>query len=155
MDEKQLSDKATGILKNRLSKSKDIPSKAASDEVETILREVHQRVRKSSSSSSILSQSSLYLCRVLVHLKEEDAVVRIYGETLDDYMSRKASQANYTFFQDFVRHFPALGSKCRDNILTSSSKAVNTYRRCQAFQLLGMVLNQPNKVCILSSFMLD
>ena len=149
MDEKQLSDKAAGILKNRLAKSKDIPSEATSDEVETILREVHQRARKSHSSGPILSQSSLYLCRVLVHLKEEDAVVRIYQESWDDYMSRKASQTNYAFFQDLVRHFPAIASKFRDSILSSSTKAVNAYRRCQAFQLLGVVLSQPSKVCIL------
>ncbi|KIM59218.1 hypothetical protein SCLCIDRAFT_10017 [Scleroderma citrinum Foug A] len=145
MDEKQLSDKAAGILKNRLAKSKDIPSEATSDEVETILREVHQRARKSHSSGPILSQSSLYLCRVLVHLKEEDAVVRIYQESWDDYMSRKASQTNYAFFQDLVRHFPAIASKFRDSILSSSTKAVNAYRRCQAFQLLGVVLSQPSK----------
>ncbi|KAL4076956.1 DNA polymerase phi-domain-containing protein [Scleroderma yunnanense] len=152
MDEKQLSDKATGILKNRLAKSKDIPPNAASDEVETILHEVHQRARKSHSSGPILSQSSFYLCRILIHLKKEDVVVRIYQESLDDYMSRKASQANYAFFQDFIRHFPVLGLRLRDGILSASFKAVNTYRRCQAFQLLSIVLNQPNKVCICCPF---
>ncbi|KAI6150287.1 DNA polymerase phi-domain-containing protein [Pisolithus tinctorius] len=147
MDEKQLSDKAKGILKNRLAKSKDVPINATRDEVETILREVHQRARKSHSPDnlSVLSQSSLYLCRVLVQLNEDDGVVRIYQESLDDYMSRKASQANFSFFQDFVRRFPVLGSQFRDPVLTASSNAVNSYRRCQAFQLLSIILSQPSK----------
>lgn len=156
MDEKQLSDKAKGILKNRLAKSKDVPTKARRDEVETILREIHQRVRKSHSADnlSVLNQSSLYLCRVLVQLNEDDCVVRIYQESLDDYISRKASQANLSFFQDFVRRFPALGSRFRDPVLAASSNAVNSYRRCQAFQLLNVILSQHGKddQAITSSF---
>ncbi|KAI6006406.1 DNA polymerase phi-domain-containing protein [Pisolithus marmoratus] len=147
MDERQLSDKTKGILKNRLTKSKDIPTNAAHDEVETILREVHQRVRKvhSADNLSVLSQSSLYLCRILVQLNEDDGVIRIYQESLDDYISRKASQANINFFQDFVRRFPVLGSKFREPVLAASSNAVNSYRRCQAFQLLGVILGQHDK----------
>ncbi|KAG6331293.1 hypothetical protein ID866_7798 [Astraeus odoratus] len=146
VDEKQLSDKATGILKSRLAKSKDIPTKASHEDTETILREVHQRARKSHSENlSVLSQSSLYLCRVLLNLNAEDAAIAIYQESIDDYISRKASQINYSFFQDFVRRFPTLGTRLRDSILAASSRAANTYRRCQAFQLLGVVLNQPNK----------
>ncbi|KAI6005472.1 DNA polymerase phi-domain-containing protein [Pisolithus albus] len=147
MDEKQLSDKAKGILKNRLAKSKDVPTKARRDEVETILREIHQRVRKSHSADnlSVLSQSSLYLCRVLAQLNEDDCVVGIYKESLEDYISRKASQANLSFFKDFVHRFPALGSKLRDPVLAASSKAVNSYRRCQAFQLLSVILSQHGK----------
>ncbi|KAI6103557.1 DNA polymerase phi-domain-containing protein [Pisolithus sp. B1] len=158
MDEKQLSDKAKGVLKNRLAKSKDVPADGRRDEVETILREIHQRVRKSHSAEnlSVLSQSSLYLCRVLVQLNGDDCVVHIYQESLDDYISRKASQANLSFFQDFVRRFPALGSKLRDPLLAASSSAVNAYRRCQAFQLLSVILSQHGKVCddqaIASSF---
>ncbi|KAI6036062.1 DNA polymerase phi-domain-containing protein [Pisolithus microcarpus] len=137
MDEKQLSDKAKGILKNRLAKSKDVPTKARRDEVETILREIHQRVR---------NQSSLYLCRVLVQLNEDDCVVRIYQESLDDYISRKASQANLSFFQDFVHSVIP--------VLAASSNAVNSYRRCQAFQLLNVILSQHGKddQAITSSF---
>ncbi|KAI6162530.1 DNA polymerase phi-domain-containing protein [Pisolithus thermaeus] len=150
MDEKQLSDKAQGILKNRLAKSKDVPANGRRDEVETILREIHQRVRKSHSAEnlSVLNQSSLYLCRVLVQLNEDGCVARIYQESLDDYISRKASQANLSFFQDFVRRFPALGSKLRDPVLAASSSAVNAYRRCQAFQLLSVILSQLGKVCV-------
>ncbi|KIJ68933.1 hypothetical protein HYDPIDRAFT_23808 [Hydnomerulius pinastri MD-312] len=145
MDERQLSDKASGILKSRLSKSKEVPSATTRDEVETILREVHQRAQRSHSSDglTVLSQSSLYLCRVLISLDEEDAVVGVYQDSLGDYMTRKASQLAFNFFQDWARRFPALGWKLRDRILELSSKAVNLYRRCQAFQLLHVILNQP------------
>ncbi|KAF9246115.1 DNA polymerase phi-domain-containing protein [Melanogaster broomeanus] len=145
MDERQLSDKASGILKGRLAKSKDVPTTAPRDEVETILREVHRRAQRSHSSDAlvVLSQSSLYLCRILISLDEEDTAVRVYQESLDDYLSRKASQLAFSFFQDWARRFPAQAWKFRSQILESSSKAVNLYRKCQAFQLLHLILSLP------------
>ncbi|KAF9218264.1 hypothetical protein BS17DRAFT_770804, partial [Gyrodon lividus] len=82
---------------------------------------------------------------ILTSLDEEDAAVRVYQESLEDYMSRKASQLAFSFFQDWARRFPALGWRFRDKVLESSAKAVNLYRRCQAFQLLHVILSQPVK----------
>jgi DNA polymerase phi len=149
LDERQLSDKASGIIKSRLVKSKDLPMTAPRDEVETVLREVHQRAQRSHASDTlaVLSQASLYLCRILVSLNEEDVIVGVYQESFNDYMSRKASQLALSFFQDWARRFPTLGWKLRDKALESSSSAVNLYRRCQAFQLLHVILSQPDKVC--------
>lgn len=150
MDEKQLADKATGVL-NRLTKSKEILVGVASDEVKTVLGEVHQRIRKSrpkDGADSLLSQTNLYLSKQLTHLGMEDAVVDINLGSLKDYLSRKTCQTSVTFFRAFVHRFPALGPRLRDGILAAASKAVNTYRRCQAFELLGLTLNQPNKVCL-------
>lgn len=148
LDERQLSDKASGILKSRLVKSKDVPTTALRDEVEPVLREVHQRAQRSHAPDAlgVLSQASLYLCRILVSLNEEDVALAVYQESFDDYMSRKASPLAFSFFQDWARRFPALGWKLRHQVLESSSKAVNVYRRCQAFQLLQIILNQPDKV---------
>ena len=150
LDERQLSDKASGILKSRLLKSKDVPTTVPRDEVETVLREVHRRAQRSHASDtlSVLSQASLYLCRILVSLNEEDVAVVVHQESFDNYMSRKASQLALSFFQDWARRFPTLGWKIRDHVLESSSKAVNLYRRCQAFQLLHVILSQPDKVCM-------
>lgn len=149
-DERQLSDKANGILKSRLVKSKDLPTTALRDEVEPVLREVHRRAQRLHASGgaqlTVLSQASLYLCRILVSLSAEDVAVGVYQESFDDYMSRKASQLAFSFFQDWARRFPALGWKLRDKVLASSSKAVNLYRKCQAFQLLHVILSQPDKV---------
>ncbi|KAG8217899.1 DNA polymerase phi-domain-containing protein [Butyriboletus roseoflavus] len=147
MDERQLSDKASGILKTRLAKSKDLPTTAARDEVETVLREVHRRAQRSHASNAlaVLSQASLYLCRILVALNEHDVAIGMYRESLDDYMSRKASQLAFSFFQDWARRFPTLGWKLRESVLEASSKAVNLYRRCQAFQLMHVILSQPEK----------
>ena len=148
IDERQLSDKAGGILKSRLTKSKGVPTPTSHDEVETVLREVHQRAQRAHASDALalLSQASLYLCRVLAP-NEENAIVEVYQESLDDYMSRKASQLAFSFFQDWARRFPTLGWKMRIDILASSSKAINLYRKCQAFQLLHVILSQPDKVC--------
>lgn len=150
MDERQLSDKANGILKSRLVKSKDLPTTALRDEVEPVLREVHLRAQRShpSDALSLLSQASLYLCRILVSLNEQDVATVVYQESFDDYMSRKASQLAFSFFQDWARRFPALGWQLRNKVLQSSAKAVNVYRKCQAFQLLHVILSQPDKVCI-------
>lgn len=52
MDERQLSDKASGILKSRLAKSKDLPTTALLDEIEPVLREVHLRARRSHRSAA-------------------------------------------------------------------------------------------------------
>lgn len=150
-DERQLSDKASGILKSRLAKSKDVPTTVALDEVETVLREVHQRAQRSHASShalAVLSQASLYLCRILVSMNEQDVAVGAYQESLDDYMSRKASQLAFSFFQDWARRFPTLGWKLRERVLEASSKAVNLYRKCQGFQLLHVILSQPDRVCM-------
>ncbi|KAN0076879.1 DNA polymerase phi domain containing protein [Tylopilus felleus] len=146
-DERQLSDKASGILKSRLVKSKELPTTALRDEVEPVLREVHQRAQRSHASDAlaVLSQASLYLCRILISLNEEDLAVAVYRESFAHYMSRKASQLAFSFFQDWARRFPAMGWQLRESVLESSAKAVNVFRRCQAFQLLQVILNQPDK----------
>ncbi|KAF8447475.1 DNA polymerase phi-domain-containing protein [Boletus edulis BED1] len=147
IDERQLSDKASGILKSRLVKSKEVPTTAVRDEVEPVLQEVHRRAQRAHASDAlgVLSQGSLYLCRILVSLNEDDAAITAYRESWDDYMSRKASQLAFSFFQEWARRFPGLGRKLRDHVLESSSKAVNVYRKCQAFQLLHVMMGQPDK----------
>ncbi|KAI6006390.1 hypothetical protein EDC04DRAFT_980173 [Pisolithus marmoratus] len=41
-----------------------------------------------------------------------------------------------------------LGSKFRDLVVATSSNDGNSYRRCQAFQLLSVILNQHSQVCV-------
>ncbi|KAG1754468.1 DNA polymerase phi-domain-containing protein, partial [Suillus lakei] len=141
-DERQLSDKARGILNNRLAKLKDPLQEVDQEYAETILDELHIRARKAHSSDALatLSHCSLFICRVLTNVGCEKSVLRLYGESIVDFMTRKASSLNITFFKDFITRYPALGWCLRDDILDTSPKAINAYRKCQAFQLLNVIL---------------
>jgi DNA polymerase phi len=93
-DEKQLADKATGILRSRIGKSKDSPSNVEVDQVIGILAEVHARARKAASSETlaILGQCSVYLSKALLDVQTDAATVRdAYGDSLVDFMTRKSS----------------------------------------------------------------
>ncbi|OJA13731.1 hypothetical protein AZE42_02950 [Rhizopogon vesiculosus] len=141
-DEQQLSDKARGILNNRLAKLKEPLQEADQEYAETILDELHIRARKANSSDALatLSHCSLFICRVLANIGDGEPILRLYTESIVDFMTRKASSLNIAFFKDFITRYPALGWRLRDAILDTSTKAINAYRRCQAFQLLNMIL---------------
>jgi DNA polymerase phi len=141
-DERQLSDKARGILNNRLAKLKDPLQEVDQEYAETILDELHIRARKAHSSDALatLSHCSLFICRVLTNAGCEKSVLRLYRESIADFMTRKASSLNITFFKDFITRYPALGWLLRDDVLDTSPKAINAYRKCQAFQLLNTIL---------------
>jgi DNA polymerase phi len=150
-DERQLSDKATGILRNRIGKSKDLPVDIDSEEAATILAELHVRARKTRSPEVLvtLSQCSLYLSKVMFHSKAEASVLRVYRISLMDFVTRKASTLNASFIQDFIRRYPAPGWFLRNDIVNASSNAANVYRKYQAFQLLHVIVNQmPTLVCL-------
>jgi DNA polymerase phi len=141
-DERQLSDKARGILNNRLAKLKDPLQEVDQEYAETILDELHTRAHKAHSSDALatLSHCSLFICRVLTNAGCEKSVLRLYRESIADFMTRKASSLNITFFKDFITRYPALGWLLRDDVLDTSPKAINAYRKCQAFQLLNTIL---------------
>jgi DNA polymerase phi len=143
-DERQLADKATGLLKNRISKSKDLPHNVDLEEATTVLDELHIRARRARSSEILatLNQCSLYLSKVILHSAAEDSVLQVYRSSLVDFVTRKASTLNATFFQDFIRRYPTSGWGLRDIVIEASRKAANVYRQCQAFQLLYVMVNQ-------------
>ncbi|KAG9318874.1 DNA polymerase phi-domain-containing protein [Chiua virens] len=130
MDERQLSDKASGILKNRLAKSKDIPTAVAQDEVETVLREPSQPLLVP--HSGIPERGSLQPSRCIKHRSMITCRER----------PRSSRSVSSKIGRD---GFPALGWKARHKVLEASSKTVNLYRKCQAFQLLQVILSQPDK----------
>ncbi|PSS32180.1 hypothetical protein PHLCEN_2v2053 [Hermanssonia centrifuga] len=143
-DEKQLADKATGILRSRIGKSKDMPSTVEADQAGEILREVHLRARKALSADVLttLSQCSLFLVRCLTHAKDDSTVVKAYRDSLVDFVTRKASRLNANFFQDFIKRHPAVAWGFRSDLLDVIGKAVNGYRRTQVFQLLQTLTAQ-------------
>ncbi|GBE82630.1 hypothetical protein SCP_0410150 [Sparassis crispa] len=140
-DEKHLADKATGLLRTRLGKSKEVLSIVDTDEATVVLEELHTRARKSDNLAT-LSQCSIYLSRSLLHAGFTETVVRVYRESLDDFVTRKASKLNSNFFQDFIRRHPEAGWALRNDLIEVSGKAVNVYRQCQAFQILHTLISQ-------------
>lgn len=143
-DEKQLSDKATGILRSRIGKSKDVPSSIDADQVGEVLRELHAQAKKAVSGDvlSTLSQCSLYLTRCLLHAQADQVALDIYSESLTDFVTRKASRFNPNFFQEFIRRHTLVAWRLRNTLLELTGKAVNGYRETQVFQLVQILLTQ-------------
>jgi DNA polymerase phi len=143
-DERQLSDKAKGILRSRIGKSKELPSSVDIDQIKTVLDDLHLCARRAHSSDLLatLSQCSIYLSRTLHHLGAENSLLQIYRSSLKDFLTRKNSALNASFFQDFIRRCPTSAWSLRRDLLDLSTGAVNLYRQCQAYQLLELLVNQ-------------
>ncbi|KZT74012.1 hypothetical protein DAEQUDRAFT_661194 [Daedalea quercina L-15889] len=143
-DEKQLADKATGILRSRVGKAKELPSSIQRHLAAEVLTELHLRARKAPSADVLatLSACSIYVARALHHEGEDAPILQGYRESLIDFVTRKASRLNTQFFQDFVRRQISVAWALRDDLLEVSGKAVNVYRQCQAFLLLQSLIKE-------------
>lgn len=143
-DEKQLADKATGILRSRIGKAKDLPASIEKDEAVVVLQELHSRARKAPSADVLatLSACSLFVARALHHEGEDEWIVRAYRESLTDFVTRKASRLNTQFFQNLVHRQVAVAWTLRDDLVEVAGKAVNAYRQCQVFLLLHSLIKE-------------
>lgn len=143
-DERHLTDKAKGILRSRIAKSKDVPSNANIEQVKTAMGELHVRARKMHSPELLatLSQCSLYVAKILIDAAAQEIVVTSYRESLEDYTSRKNSALNNNFFLDAIRRYPLIMWTLRQDIISLSSKAVNGYRRSQSLQLVQALVTR-------------
>ncbi|PIL30510.1 hypothetical protein GSI_07210 [Ganoderma sinense ZZ0214-1] len=143
-DEKQLSDKATGILRNRIGKSKEFPSDVSKEDVAKTLKELHILARKASTPDVLatLNQASLYLSKVLLHAEDLAPVLNAYLESLHDFVARKASKLNTAFLDDFVKRHPQAAWNIRDDLVKVSGEALNGYRQAQVFHLIQTLVNQ-------------
>jgi DNA polymerase phi len=137
-DERQLADKAMGILRQRFGKTKEVPVEAHVEQVSLVATQLHAHARKSHSSDllSILSVCSLYVGKLLVQLKEDETLQDVYKQSLVDFATRKNSSLNAPFFQDFVRRFPPQAWAIRQDLVKQCRKAINAYRKCQILQLV-------------------
>jgi hypothetical protein len=142
IDERQLSDKAKGILRSRIGKLKEIPSSVDTELATKVLGDLHTRAQKVHSSDILatLSQCSIYLSKVIFHSASEAPVLQVYRRSLSDFIIRKNSAFHASFFQDFIRRYPTVAWNIRKDLIELSGKAVNVYRQCQAFQLLHALI---------------
>ncbi|KAL5529108.1 hypothetical protein ACEPAG_5082 [Sanghuangporus baumii] len=140
-DEKQLSDKAKGILRSRLSKTKDAPAIDETLKGVELLESLHLRARKAHSQDtvSIISICSLFVTKALIN-NDEKTVLRIYEESITDFFTHKASSLNPAFIVDFTRRHPHSAWSIRSRIIEALGNSVNGYRQSQAFNILQTVL---------------
>lgn len=152
-DEKQLSDKAQGIVRSRIGKSKEVPSTFTKEEVKTIFETLHSRARTERSPEYlvILSDCCIYLSQLMIQAGMRDEVVAAYRQSLADFVSRKNSALNAAFFQQFIRRSRAAAWGLRNDLLELPEKAVNIYRRFQVYQLIhDLITEPPSDVSLLS-----
>jgi len=141
-DERQLADKAKGILRSRIGKTKEIPVGVDPSHVVEIPTTIHALAQKARSSDilAILGLCSIYLVKIAIQEKE-DSFIDLYKQDLLDFTTRKNSGLNGTFFQEFIKRYPSYAWRMRQDFLDSTSKTVNAYRQIQVIQLLQLLLN--------------
>ncbi|KAI9446728.1 DNA polymerase phi-domain-containing protein [Lactarius indigo] len=141
-DEKQLSEKAIGLLRSRIDKLKVVPSTIDVDKASDILNDLHVRARKVHSSDALaaISFCSLYVSKALLHVGADITVRTAYTLSLVDFTERKASDLNTDFFSNFIKRYPRTAWDMREVLLAAPAKAVNAYRRGQAYILLQALL---------------
>jgi len=150
-EESQLAEKATGILRSRIGKLKEYPEKDETIDIGFILEDLHSEAPRAPSGDILttIGQCCCYLVRVLNRTSTDGTVRFAYRQSLEDFVTRKASRLNSAFFQEFVRRCPEVAWNLKQDILkvSVSENAVNAYRKCQTLGLLNLLFNNiPTKV---------
>lgn len=146
-DETHFSEKVTNLLNSRIANLKQMPeSFTASNDIVRNLHEIHNLARKAPSSAfeSTLNVASLYLSRVIAHGGRAGDVSAAYRQSLVDFVTRKGSRLNFSFFQTWIKKQPTVAWLAREEIINvcGTGNAVNDFRRMQAFQLLQDLITQ-------------
>ncbi|KAH7107409.1 DNA polymerase phi-domain-containing protein [Auriculariales sp. MPI-PUGE-AT-0066] len=143
-DEKQLQEKTAGILRSRLSKTKELPRLQDLSEARDVFAQLHSHARRSRSGAvvGVISQCTVYIARVLVHNGDGTLVSQVYGESLKDYATRKASSLNAAFFLEFVKRLPQQAFGTGEALIDAMRKPHNFYRATQLFNVFQAVASQ-------------
>jgi DNA polymerase phi len=148
-DERQLSDKANGILRSQLQKHKEKLVIADTDAAVAILKTLHERARKAPTAEilSTIDLCSLFVAKCLVGM-DEQAIVQAYQDSIIDFVKRKSSALQPLFVVNFFRRMPSVAWKTRAVLITSSDDAVNGFRQSQLFNFAQVLLTAiaPNVV---------
>ena len=145
-DEASFADKASKILKSKLFKITE-PPKSNVDVEKTLenLRQLHNSARNAPSPGflTMLAEASIFLGRVLCHLGQTDQVADVYLESLNDFVTRRKSRLNTTFFGQWIKRQLLAAWRIRDGILElcGNGKSVNAFRHLQAFQILQELIS--------------
>ena len=147
--EKDLSNKATSILRTRLSQAKDVPSTADSKTCSTILNEIHAFARRAPSIefSQICSSCSVFVFRTLdASAPTSTAALDSYRATLTDYMSRKTSSVHPVFVNDLLKRYPVRAFPLTADLLrhAAGEDVKKLYNQTQAYSMLTFFSQQLN-----------
>jgi len=142
-DERQLADKAKGVLRSRLGKAKESVNGAEPAQILEISTTIHTMARRAHSSENlaVLSLCAVYLAKASIQAGHEESLVDLYKEDLHDFTRRKKSGLNGAFFQEFIKKYPLCGWHLREDLLDVLKGAINPYRQIQVIQLLQLLLN--------------
>ncbi|TIA92729.1 hypothetical protein E3P99_00514 [Wallemia hederae] len=149
--EQQLSSKSSSILKQRLAKSKDIPtSNLNEDDLLVMLEEVHKVAKKSRTPEilALCNQLSLYLFRIVTSnfagAAAENKAKEVYIASWQDFSNRKHTRLNPSVFTDYIRRYPVQSLSLLDELLQTvvDGKATNAYRQIQALTMLQTLFGQ-------------
>lgn len=139
-DERQLSEKTTGILRARIAKLKDVPVDGFEKEaVVEDLQTLHELARKMTVPE--ISSCSIYLSKVL---QGDPKVLDVYRTSINDFAQRKNSKLTPAFLKDFVLRQTTSAWGLREHIVgqTVPGVTVNAYRQIQMWQLVQTMLSQ-------------
>jgi DNA polymerase phi len=147
--EKDLSNKATSILRTRLSQAKDVPSTADAKTCSTILNEIHAFARRAPSIefSQICSSCSIFVFRTLdASAPTSNAALDAYRATLTDYMSRKTSSVHPVFINDLLKRYPVRAFPLAADLLrhAAGENVKKLYNQTQAYSMLTFFSQQLN-----------
>ncbi|CAE6491505.1 unnamed protein product [Rhizoctonia solani] len=144
-EERQLSEKTTGILRTRIAKAKDVPT-SGFDKEATLedLRSLHELARKAPVPE--LSPCSIYISKVF---QGEPRVLEVYRTSIEDFARRKNSKLPPAFLKEYILRQTAHAWELREHIVeqTVAGVAVNVYRQMQVWQLLQTLLSQVTPLC--------
>lgn len=151
-DSKQVASKAANVLRSNICKNRELPDEVDVDAVVEDLEAIHGFARRTSSSdlSSMASTVNLYLTRACLGdnasemISDRAPLVKLYNETLDDFLTRNASQLKGSFLIDAFKRVPVLGWEVRSKLFEGCSltASIKAFRQQQAMQMLSTVLNQ-------------
>ncbi|CAE6452304.1 unnamed protein product [Rhizoctonia solani] len=144
-DERQLSEKTTGILRARIAKAKDVPTSGFDKEaILEDLRSLHELARKAPVPE--LSPCSIYLSKAL---QGEPRVLEVYRASLEDFARRKNSKLPPAFLKEYILRQTSHAWELREHMIdqTVPGVAVNVYRQTQIWQLLQTLLSQVTPLC--------
>lgn len=145
-DEQQLIDKTNGIIRKRIGTSQTIPEKDVDLTALSLdLEEIHKIARKASHQKippGTLSAANVFISRILVQNQGMEAVTEQHKESLRDFMTKKGSKINHTFFVEFINRIPSAAWEIRQDLIQACAggQSVNAYRQMQAIQWLNNLL---------------